>query len=101
MASSRLRLASRVDICFVVAVVARPYNYCFVDVFMVSTVLCIIFYSKKLSLAQPGRKGGLGVRHLEQAAAAARWASAAAVVPDIEHFLEVSHPEDPPPFCPR
>ena len=54
--------------------------------------------SAALSLAQPGRNGGLGVRQLEQVAAAARWASAAAVAPDVEHFLEASDPDDPPPF---
>ena len=51
----------------------------------------------QLSICQPGRNGGLGLRRLEQVAHAARWASAAAVAPDLVEFITPA-PAVPPPF---
>ena len=55
--------------------------------------------SAALSLAQPGRNGGLGVRRLAQVAAAARWASSAAAAPDVQPLLDTYDPANPPPFA--
>ena len=41
----------------------------------------------QLSIRQPGRNGGLGLRSMEHVVPAARWASAAAAAPDLVGFL--------------
>ena len=51
----------------------------------------------QLSICQPGRNGGLGFRRMEQVAHAARWASAAAVAPDLVELITPA-PAVPPPF---
>ena len=45
-----------------------------------------------ISLTQPGRNGGLGVRSVEVVAPAAKWAAAAAAAMDVHHFVDENAP---------
>jgi hypothetical protein len=51
-----------------------------------------------VSLSQPGRNGGLGVRRLEMVSAAAKWASASAAAPDLAGLVPPPPPSDHPPL---
>jgi hypothetical protein len=46
----------------------------------------------KISLSQPGRSGGMGVRSARTVAPAAKFAAAAAAACDVQHFVDVDMP---------